>query len=118
MVPYGQADQRRHDRFVAKLVPSNPHHLPHGLIAPPERVLEIVAAEKVKFAPTIFTAEAEERLKNDLTLQFYFDGLGHELLYRSTPDGPEVLAVGFDEIQQFRSGCPQLDQPKLNTWLP
>jgi hypothetical protein len=83
------------------VVPKAPRDLPHGMIAAPGRVLEIVAAEKAKFSSDIFTAEAEGRLKNDLALQFYFDGLGHEVLYRSTPEGPEELAVGFDEIQQF-----------------
>jgi hypothetical protein len=100
------------------VVPKAPRDLPHGLIAAPERVLEIVAAEKAKFPSEIFTAEAEDRLKNDLALQFYFDGLGHEVLYRSTPEGPEVLAVGFDEIQQFRRGNPRVEQPTLSTWLP
>ena len=76
-----------------------PRDLPHGRIAAPERVLEIVAAEKARFSSEIFTAEAEERLKNDLALQYYFEGWGHEVLCRRTPEGPEVLAVGFDEIQ-------------------
>src|SRR5260370_25191933 len=98
------------------VVPKAPRDLPHGLIAAPARVLEIVAAEKAKFPSAIFTAE--KRLKNDLALQFYFDGLGHEVLYRSTPEGPEVLAVGFDEIQQFRRGNPRVEQPTLSTWLP
>jgi hypothetical protein len=102
-----------HDVF-----PKAPRDLPHGLLAAPERVLQIVAAEKAKFSSDIFTAEAEERLKNDLALQFYFDGLGHEVLYRSTPEGPEVLAVGFDEIQQFKHGNPRVEQPPLSTWLP
>ena len=98
--------------------PKPPQDLPHGLIAAPERVKEIVAAEKAKFPPEIFTAEAEERLKNELTLQFYFDGMGHEVLYRSTPEGPVVLAVGFDAIQKFRRGNSRQDQPTLSTWLP
>jgi hypothetical protein len=100
------------------VLPKRSEGLPHGLIAAPKRVLEIVAAEKAKFPSEIFTVEAEERLRNDLTLQFYFDGLVHEVLYRSTPEGPEVLAVGFDEIQQVRHGHRRVDQPKLATWLP
>jgi hypothetical protein len=100
------------------VVPKPSQGLPHGLIAAPARVLDIVAAEKSKFPSEIFTAEAEERLKNDLTLQFYFDGSGHEVLYRSTPEGPEVLAVGFDEIQQLRHENGRVDQPTVATWLP
>jgi uncharacterized protein (TIGR03066 family) len=41
-----------HDVF-----PKAPRDLPHGLIAAPERVLQIVAAEKAKFSSDIFTAE-------------------------------------------------------------
>jgi hypothetical protein len=100
------------------MLPNPAQGLPHGLIAAPQRVLEIVAAEKGKFPSEIFTAEAEERLRNDLTLQFYFDGLGHEVLYRSTAEGPDVLAVGFDEIQQLRGRDRRMDQPRLCTWLP
>ena len=33
---------------------------------------------------------------DSLTLQYHFEGLGHEVLYRSTPEGPEVLAVGLE----------------------
>jgi hypothetical protein len=35
---------------------------------------------------------------NEWTLQYFFDDLGHEVLYCPTPKGPEVLAVGFDEV--------------------
>ena len=64
---------------------SKPRNLPHGLIVPPQRVKEIVAQEKAKFGPAIFTPEAEERSLNHLVLQHFFDGLGLEVLYRSTP---------------------------------
>ena len=34
----------------------------------------------------------------EIGVQYYFDQLGYEVAYRSTPQGPEVLAVGYDEI--------------------
>ncbi len=52
------------------------------------------------------------------TLNYYFDYLGHEVLYRSTPEGPEVLAVGFSEILAFEKDMPLEEQVKLKTWMP
>jgi hypothetical protein len=95
-----------------------PKDLPHGLLGPPERVRELLAQEKARHPPASFSAETEERLLNDWTLQHYFDHLGHEVLYRPTPDRPEVLAVGFDEIMAFRKGMPLQEQLPLKTWLP
>jgi hypothetical protein len=98
--------------------PRKPEDLPHGLIPPPPRVLEEVAKERAKFPPAIFTPEAEERTLNNLTLQHYFDDLGHEVAYRSTPQGPEVLAVGFDEILTLTDGISPENHRTLKTWVP
>jgi hypothetical protein len=64
--------------------PRRPADLPHGLIAPPEKVRELIERERSKHPPASF-AKAEERLLNEWTLQYYFDYLGHEVLYRLTP---------------------------------
>jgi hypothetical protein len=77
--------------------PRSPESLPHGLISPPELVREMLAKEKAKYPPEVFNAEAEERILNQYTLDYYFDQLGHEVVYRQTPAGPEVVAVGDDE---------------------
>jgi|GEM_PF-3515123 len=101
--------------------PSPPTGLPHGPVAPPEHVQQIVAKEEVRLLRerrAVPTPEARQRLVNDLTLQYYFDRLGHEVLYRSTPAGPEVLAVGLDEIMAVREGMPLEEQLNLLTWLP
>jgi hypothetical protein len=98
-----------------------PIGLPHGPVAPPERVRQIVAQEEVRLLrerQIVPTPEARQRLVNDLTLQYYFDRLGHEVLYRSTPAGPEVLAVGLDEIIAVRERMPLEEQLTLHTWLP
>jgi hypothetical protein len=95
-----------------------PQGLPHGFIGPPEWVRETVARERSKFPPGIFTPEAEERLTNDLTLQHYFDGLGYEVAYRSTPRGPDVLAVGYDEILALTRGMSLEERSAIKTWLP
>ncbi len=54
---------------------------------------------------------------NEWTLQYYFDYLGHEVLYRITPQGPEVLAVGFDEVLAFTKDMPLDERLKLETWM-
>src|SRR5437588_4963023 len=98
--------------------PSGPQDLPHGLLTPPELVRRCVAEEKAKFPPHIFNAEQEERSLNDLTLQYYFEAYNYEVLYRSTPDGPDVLAVGFDEIHALTQHLPLEVGGKLQTWMP
>ncbi len=97
-------------------VPSGPGDLPHGLIRPPARVLEIVAKEKARFPAEIFTPEAEEQLTNDLTLQYYFDPHGCDVAYRSTPQGPEVRAVGVEEIATLRKNLSEDEWRNLRTW--
>src|SRR5437868_4423813 len=99
-------------------LPKQPQDLPHGLVLPPELVRNVVAREKAKFSADIFTPDAEERLRDDLTLQFYFDGLGYEVAYRSTPQGPDVLAVGYEEILALTRGMSPEERSTIKTWLP
>ena len=98
--------------------PNGPQDLPHGLIAPPELVRQHVAKEKAKFGAYLFNAEQEERSLNDLTLQYYFEPYWHEVLYRGTPAGPVVLAVGFDEIHALTKDMPLDERGLLKTWMP
>ena len=74
-----------------------PEELPHGLLPTPPEVRELVEMERAKHPPEAF-AKAEGGLLNDWTVHWYFDNLCQEVTYRQTPDGPEVLAVGFDEV--------------------
>jgi hypothetical protein len=107
------------DNAAAKALSSKqPSELPHHLLEPSQRVRDVVAREKAKFSPEIFTARAEERLTNDLTLQEVFDGLGYEVAYRSTPRGPEVLAVGYEEILALTKDTSQEERSEIQTWLP
>jgi len=94
-----------------------PEELPHGLIRPPEKVLDMIAKERTKHPAEAF-ARQEEELLNEWILQHYFDYLGHEVLYRVTSEGPEVLAVGFEEILAYRKAVPSAGQSGLKTWLP
>jgi hypothetical protein len=75
-----------------------PADLPHGLLPAPPEVLDALAKESLRHPPEVF-ARAEEWLRNEWTLSWYFDQFGHEVLFRQTPTGPEVLAVGSEEIR-------------------
>ena len=77
----------------------------------------MIEQERTKHPPTNF-AKAEVRLLNEWTLQFYFEYLGHNVLYRLTLDGPEVLAVGFEEVYN-RTYAMNPDKMKgTKTYLP
>jgi len=95
-----------------------PEQLPHGFITPPEFVRQLVAAQREKFGPVVYTREAEERALSEHTLQYFFDQLGHEVLYRQTPEGPQVLAVGFDEVFALTDFKNPEKMNGIKTWVP
>ncbi len=86
------------------LVGKPPNELPHGLLPIPPEVRELVEMQREKHRPEVFEANRESML-HDWTVHWYFDNLGQEVLYRRTPAGPEVLAVGFDEVFALTDGC-------------
>jgi hypothetical protein len=101
--------------------PKLPQDLPHGIISPPPRVFEIVAREEERLAREqnlTITDQARQQMIEQLTLQYYFDYLGYEIAYRSTPHGPEVLAVGFEEIHRRATDLSQEERSKVKNWLP
>jgi hypothetical protein len=93
----------------------HPADLPHGLIPPPPEVREQVEKERPKHRPEAF-AGALQRLLNQWTLDYYFGQQTHEVLYRETPQGPEVLAVGFDEIFARTNAMDPEAVKGLQTW--
>jgi hypothetical protein len=97
--------------------PRRPEDLPHGLLRPPAKVLEMIEGERPKHQPKAF-AGAEMQLTNEWTLQYYFEYLDHEVLYRSTGEGPEVLAVGDEEISALTDGRRLEKMTGLKTWSP
>ena len=50
------------------------------------------------------TPEARQRELEYATINWYFDDT--EIAYRRTPQGIEVLAVGSEEVSQFRKDHP------------
>lgn len=92
-----------------------PEDLPHGLIAPPTEVRTQIEEERPKHRPEAF-AGAEQRLLNQWTLDYYFGQQTHEVLFRETPQGPEVVAVGFDEIFAWTKAMDPEAMKGLQTW--
>ncbi len=97
--------------------PRRPDSLPHGLISPPAAVRELLAKEKAKHPPHVFDAATDERILNQYTLDYYFDYLGHDVIYRQTPEGPDVLAVGWEEVIRLKKTWPLEEQLKLKSWM-
>src|SRR5262249_22110375 len=96
-----------------------PQDLPHGLLTPPPEVRQRLNQDKAKFQPEVYSHELEERVLNDWTLHYHFGNSGYyEVLYRQTPHGPVVLAVGDDEILAYTKELPVEELLKLETWLP
>jgi hypothetical protein len=89
-----------------------PEELPHGLLPIPPELRELVERERSKLRPETFAAN-EQAFLNDWTVGWYFEHLYQEVLYRRTPDGPEVVAVGFDEVVALRKTMPVEEQRKL-----
>lgn len=76
-----------------------------GLLPVPPEVLELLEQE-LKNHPV--TDKERKRLTNFWTLQYYYGGEG--VVYRNTPQGVEILAVGEDITTFFRTLPP--DAPR------
>lgn len=75
---------------------------PRGLLPIPPEVEAIVAREETRIAQQHgiqITPEARKRLTDDFTLQYFYEGT--DVACRETPQGVEILAVGWDEIGDY-----------------
>jgi hypothetical protein len=80
---------------------------------PPE-VEETVAREEERVAREngiAITPAARRRMLDDLTIQHYYEGA--YVASRRTPQGIEILAVGWDEANQYRENHPPETQPDV-----
>jgi hypothetical protein len=76
---------------------------PRGLLPVPPEIAEAVSHEEARCLRehgTAIAPEARQRMLDDLTLQYYYEGA--YVASRRTPQGIEVLAVGRDEANQYR----------------
>src|SRR4051794_16843162 len=86
--------------------PSKPEELPHGLVLPPQVILDMVAEEA---AQTPLMDDAYRKRLTDLyTLEYYYEGW--DVAYRRAPQGIEVLAVGLPEIVERVNRLPPEEQ--------
>ena len=89
-----------------------PEELPHGLVPPPPRVVEIVAKREARLLREnnlAISPEDRQRMLSRLTLQYYYED--QDILVRDTPQGPVVLAVGVEEIERFcKTATPEEQQ--------
>jgi len=75
---------------------------PRGLLPVPPEVAESVAQEEARIAREHgiqIAPEARQKMLDDWTLNYYYDGA--YIAYRRTPQGVEVLAVGWDEARKY-----------------
>jgi hypothetical protein len=97
------------DRLIDTTLPAHDPTFvkPRGLLPVPPELAELVArdeAECIRKHGTGFSPEARQRILDDNVLYWYYDG--SLVAYRRTPQGVEVLAVGSDEVHQFREEHP------------
>jgi hypothetical protein len=81
---------------------------------PPE-VEEAVAKEQTRLQP-YFTDKYARRTKSYMSLRYYYEGT--YVAYRYTPQGVEVLAVGWDEVAKFLEETPTEDRQGVFTGPP
>jgi hypothetical protein len=105
---------------LQRTLPALPKDLPHGLIDPPQVVRDdLAASDEKRLREHGFNLNEEARVRelNRQTLNYYLDYLGHEVAYRETPQGPDVLAVGDEEIVALTKDMSLEEQLKLRRWL-
>lgn len=94
------------DELNAPFVADRPK--PRGLLRVPPEVEAAVALDDSSLFERhgiIPTTEDRQRQVNSLTLQYYY--WGHDIAYRLTPQGVELLAAGLSEIRQLVESMSQ-----------
>jgi hypothetical protein len=105
------------DELNAPLVATRPK--PRGLLPVPPEVEAAVAEDDSSLLNRHGIVPSEEdrrRQLNSLTLQYYYGG--HDVAYRLTPQGVELLAAGLSEIRQLVQGMSQEDLLSLKIGQP
>src|SRR5437763_3571066 len=80
---------------------------PRGLLPVPPEVQEDVVREEERILQEHgfhVAPEAKRQMTDDRTLHYYYEG--HQVAFRRTPAGVEVLAAGWDEVRQFFQSTP------------
>jgi hypothetical protein len=72
--------------------------LPRGLVPFPQRILDGVEQQQLKWGRRFTAEQLREQLEIE-TLAYYY--LDYPVAYRSVPEGLEVLGVGDAEVARF-----------------
>jgi hypothetical protein len=110
-------DFREVDEQGVPVVMSRPK--PRGLLPIPGEVKRIIAKEEARLLNEhgiVPTPEAQQRMVDSFTLQYYYEGF--YVAYRPTSQGPEVLAVGDEEIGRLLRGMDQEERLKIKIGQP
>ena len=81
---------------------------PRGLLPVPPEVEASIANVEAQIASEHgiqIAQEAKQWMRDEWTLRYYYDNA--YVAYRRTPQGVEVLAVGWDEASKYRKDHPQ-----------
>jgi hypothetical protein len=92
---------------------------PRGFLPIPcevEQVIAKVEARLLNEHGIVPTPEARQRMVDSFTLQYYYEGF--YVAYRPTSQGPEVLAVGDEEIGRLLRGMGQQERLKIKVGQP
>jgi hypothetical protein len=100
---------RMSSEFVDLTLPAHDPSFPkpRGLLPVPQEIEEAVTREEARIVREygiVIAPEARQRMLNDLTLQYYYESA--YVASRHTPLGVEILAVGWDEANQYRNDHP------------
>ena len=88
---------------------------PRGLLPVPPEVEQAVAEEQARLQP-YFTDDYAKRTRDYMTLRHWYEGT--YVAYRRTPEGIEVLAVGWDEVGKFLEVTPSEERQDVFTGPP
>jgi hypothetical protein len=87
-----------------------PEELPRGLLTIPPEVREIVAGQLARYPPEARAPHEAGRLCFETVGWFFYD-LEVPVVYRETPEGPDVLAVGREEVAAYLNKTSQDGRP-------
>jgi hypothetical protein len=93
------------DRIIDETNPSyrGPVPKPRGLLPVSPEIAQEVARDQVTHQPN-FADEYAKMTRNDWTLRYYHEG--EPVACRTTTEGIEVLAVGWEEVGRFYEETP------------
>jgi hypothetical protein len=94
------------DRIIDESNPRDrgPLPKPRGLLPVPPEIVEELARDQAAHPLKKFSDDYAKMTFDDWTLRYYYEG--EPVACRSTPEGVEVLAVGWEEVGRFFEETP------------